>query len=305
MFPVSGQISLSDSLQYDSPGENHLTSDPTRVFPDLQQILDNNTDADTGACPTAPIAPPVPQAITECYAEFLPTAAYVGFAGQNASPLSLHFRFTARDQRGGTNSADTTVLLDSTAGPFLVTSPNTAVTYGGGSTQTVTWDKAGTDDAAISAANVTISLSTDGGHTFPTVLAASTPNDGTEAVTLPALATTQARIKIEAVGNVFFDVSNATSRSMAHPVVTAERQLRRCTTATRSRRTSPCGHPTRTRTARRSRQSRPAFRPGSRSCSARPRPTARCRAPAPGRSAVSHRLARGLPGHGRRHGRRR
>ncbi len=61
MFPMSGQISLSDSLQYDSPGENHLTTDPTRVFPDLQQILDNNTNADTGACPPAPIAPPVPQ----------------------------------------------------------------------------------------------------------------------------------------------------------------------------------------------------------------------------------------------------
>ena len=51
MFPKSGQISLSDTLLYDSPGENHLTTDPTRVFPDLQQILDNNTNADTGACP--------------------------------------------------------------------------------------------------------------------------------------------------------------------------------------------------------------------------------------------------------------
>jgi hypothetical protein len=207
MFPKSGQITLT--LVYTSPGENNLTNIPTRVFPDLQQILDNNTNADTGACPAGPIAPPVPQNITECYAEFLPTTSYVGFAGTNASPLSLHFRLTARDGRGGVSSADTTLLLASGTGPFLVTSPNTAVTYMGGSAQTITWNPANTDVAPVSATNVKISLSTDGGHTYPYVLVASTPNDGSELVTLPNVDTTQARVKIEAVGNIFFDVSNA------------------------------------------------------------------------------------------------
>jgi hypothetical protein len=209
MFPVSGQISDSDSLMYDSPGENHLTNDPTRVFPDLQQILDNNTNADTGSCPTGPIAPPVPQAVTECFSEFLPTSDYVGFTGVNASPLSLHFRFTARDGRGGTNSADTTLLLASGTGPFLVTSPNTGVSLPGGSTQTITWNPAGTNAAPVNATDVKISLSVDDGHTYPYVLAGSTPNDGSEPVTLPMLGTTHARVKIEAVGNIFFDVSNA------------------------------------------------------------------------------------------------
>jgi hypothetical protein len=221
MFPKSGQISLSDSLQYDSPGENHLTTDPTRVFPDLQQILDNNTNADTGACPAGPIAQPVPQAITECYAEFLPTADYVGFTGVNASPLSLHFRFTARDGKGGTNSADTTLLLAANTGPFLVTSPNTAVTYKGSSTQTVTWNPANTDLAPVSAANVKISLSTDGGLTYPYVLAESTANDGSETVTLPNVGTSKARVKIEAVGNIFFDVSNADFTIQGLPVVSS------------------------------------------------------------------------------------
>jgi hypothetical protein len=221
MFPKSGQISLSDSLQYNSPGENHLTTDPTRVFPDLQQILDNNTNADTGACPTGPIAQPVPQDVTECFAEFLPTSDYVGFSGVNASPLSLHFRFTARDGKGGTNSTDTTLLLATNAGPFLVTSPNTSVNYQGGSTQTVTWNPANTDVAPINTANVKISLSADGGYTYPYVLSASAPNDGSEPVTLPNIATTQARVKIEAIDNIFFDLSNADFTIHAVPVVSS------------------------------------------------------------------------------------
>jgi hypothetical protein len=223
MFPISGQISESDTLLYNSPGENHVTGDPTRVLPDLQQILDNNTNADTGACTTGPIAPPVSIPVRECFMEFLPTADYVGFSGggfNNSSPLSLHFRFTVRDGNGGVNAADTTLLLANTAGPFLVTSPNTAVTYEATSTQTVTWDVAGTDVAPIGTTDVKISLSLDGGHTYPYVLAASTPNDGSESVTLPYDGSAHARVKIEALGNIYFDISNADFTIHATPTVT-------------------------------------------------------------------------------------
>ena len=185
MFPKSAQISETDTLLYNSPGENHLTTSPTRVFPDLQQILDNNTNADTGSCAPGPIAPPVPIPVTECFSEFLPTSDYVGFAGINAGPPpTLHFRFTARDLRvggGGNNAADLTLTLAPTTGPFLVTAPNSAVTYPGGSTQTVTWDVADTNLPPVSTTDVKISLSTDGGLTYPIVLAASTANDGSEA----------------------------------------------------------------------------------------------------------------------------
>ncbi len=208
MFPQSGQISDADSLLYNSPGENHLTTDPTRVFPDLQQIIDNNTNADTGSCPTGPIAPPVPQSITECYSEFLPTSSYLGSsAAGNSSPLALDMRFTARDGDGGSNFANTKLLLASGTGPFLVTSNPSSVS--GAAQMAVTWNVAGTDANGINTSNVKISLSTDGGHTFPTVLAASTPNDGSQSVTLPNTATTHARIKVEAIGNVFFDLNNS------------------------------------------------------------------------------------------------
>ncbi|WP_338758612.1 M12 family metallo-peptidase [Massilia sp. METH4] len=206
-FGKRAVVTSEDTIKYNSPGENHVTTNPTRVFPDLDQILANNTNAETGACPT-PAATPTAANI-ECYAEFLPTAAYVGLPGTNANPASLNFRLTARDGRGGVSSADTRLVLARDAGPFLVTSPNAAVTLEAGSLQTVTWSVANTNAAPVGVENVKISLSTDGGKTWPHVLAASTANDGSAPVTLPSLATTKGRVKVEALGNVFFDVSNA------------------------------------------------------------------------------------------------
>jgi len=125
---------------------------------------------------------------------------------------TMTFRLTARDNRtggGGVNFASTTVTVNATAGPFVVTQPNSAVSWAGNSSQTVTWNVAGTSAAPVSCASVAIDLSTDGGNTFPVALAASTANDGTEAVTLPNTPTAQARVRVSCVGNVFFDISNA------------------------------------------------------------------------------------------------
>jgi trimeric autotransporter adhesin len=210
LFRQFGQRAIvngTDTLEFQSPGENVVTSNPTRVFPDMAQILANNTNAESGACPTASPTPTGEQ--IDCFSEFLPTAAYVGFAGVNANPASLNFKLTARDGRGGVNSATTTLVLAPGAGPFLVTSPNTAVTLDAGVPQTVTWSVANTNLAPVSTSNVRITLSTDGGATWPHELAASTPNTGSASVVLPRVSTKAARIKVEAVGNVFFDVSNA------------------------------------------------------------------------------------------------
>lgn len=146
-----------------------------------------------------------------------------GDAGANTEALSsvartLNFRLTVRDNApynsitpeiGQTQFADVVVTVSATGGAFAVTAPNTAVSWPAASNQTITWSAGSTAVAPFNAANVKISLSTDGGNTFPTVLLASTPNDGSEVVTLPNTLSSTARIKIEAIGNIFFDISNS------------------------------------------------------------------------------------------------
>lgn len=125
----------------------------------------------------------------------------------------LNFRFTARDNHpgGGNNmSADVVITVDSTAGPFLITSQSEEGTeWKAGEEQTVTWDVANTDNGDINCKKVNILLSLDGGRTFRVVLAANTDNDGEEVITVPEVITDSARIKVEAVGNIFFDISDA------------------------------------------------------------------------------------------------
>lgn len=153
-----------------------------------------------------------------------PAATMGGLKGETLpnNTRAMKFRLTVRDNKAGGGGVVTggegcqtgftttfQVNTVATAGPFAVTSPNGGETWNSGSTQTVTWNVVNTNAAPINCNNVKISLSTDGGLTYPTVLLASTPNDGSEAVTIPGPASTTARIKVEAADNIFFDISNA------------------------------------------------------------------------------------------------
>jgi chitodextrinase len=161
---------------------NSSTS-PVRYFPNMSRVL-------AGATTTSG---------TEITVEAVPSVA-----------RTMNFRLTVRDNRAGgpaNNSDDTVITVNATAGPFLVSSPNTAVSYVGGSTQTVTWAIAGTTANGVNCANVDILISTNGGSTWSTLLAA-TPNDGTQAVTIPNIAGTSNRIMVKGTNHVFFDVSN-------------------------------------------------------------------------------------------------
>ncbi len=162
-----------------------ILASPSRTFPSLTYILNNANN------------PP------DFDGNGLRTAEELPRIGR-----TLNFRVTIRDQRGGVNFDDVQLQVAGGAGPFAVTAPETPAFWVGGTSQTVSWNVAGTNTTPVSCANVKISLSTDGGNTFPIVVLASTPNDGSETIVVPAgFSSTTARIKVEAVGNIFFDIS--------------------------------------------------------------------------------------------------
>ncbi|WP_428656425.1 3-coathanger stack domain-containing protein [Runella sp.] len=127
-------------------------------------------------------------------------------------PRKMKFRFTVRDNHttGGGVDSDEAIVNVAESGPFLITSHNLPTTWytDGTTTTTVLWSVNNTQLSPVSCNNVKISLSTDGGNTFPIVLAANTLNDGAQTVTIPNLSTTTGRIKVEAIGNIFFDINN-------------------------------------------------------------------------------------------------
>jgi hypothetical protein len=153
------------------------TASPTRYFPRLSDLLNN----------------------TLSIGEQLPTTS-----------RTMTFRSTVRDNRaggGGYNADDMQLTVDGASGPFRVLFPNSSIVLSG--LQTILWDVAGSTGAPVNASTVNILLSTDGGLTYPSTLAANVANDGSALVALPNLVTTTARILVEGNGNVFFDISDS------------------------------------------------------------------------------------------------
>ncbi|MBK1896128.1 reprolysin-like metallopeptidase [Chryseobacterium paridis] len=153
---------------------------PYRYFPKIADVLSNTT----------------------VKGEVLPTYA-----------RSMAFRLTVRDNNAGCAGVandDVAITVDGGSGPFKVTSPATVTAWMGNTSQTVTWDVANTTAAPVSCANVSILLSTDGGLTYPITILASTPNDGSQVITVPNITTNQARIMVASVGNVFYHINPVT-----------------------------------------------------------------------------------------------
>ncbi|SFC71080.1 reprolysin-like metallopeptidase [Spirosoma endophyticum] len=190
----------NDALSYSWEGIDigtTATPDPT-VFTDPTKppFFRSYAPSATGNVRTYPILSAILDGSNVVKGEKLPAVSFA----------TTH-RLTVRDNSakgGGVASTDVTVTIDGNTGPFLV-SNDWQGTFAGNTTQPVTWSVNGTNTTTP---NVKISLSTDGGQTFPTVLLASTPNTGTANITVPNVATSTGRLKVEAVGNIFFDLSN-------------------------------------------------------------------------------------------------
>ncbi len=163
---------------------NVPSSSPSRMFPKLSVVLSSTYTTTIG--------------------EFLPTTAQ-----------TLNFRMVARDNKmggGGVcySSVNTVVNINATAGPFAITYPNaTGVTWASASSKTVTWNVNGTSATPINCANVNILISYDGGITFSTLMN-NVNNSGSQLITVPTVSATisTCRIKVEAVGNIFFDIND-------------------------------------------------------------------------------------------------
>lgn len=161
-------------------------TNPIRTFPKMSDVIaNNNSNAQ----------------------EQLPTQA-----------RTIDIRFTVNDNHkmiyngelinaSGSYSDDVLITVTDD-GPFTVTSQNTSgIVYQSGTNQLVTWDVNGTNNPPINTQNVMISLSIDGGYTYPIVLSPSTPNNGSAMITLPNISTTMARIKVAALNNIYFDLN--------------------------------------------------------------------------------------------------
>ncbi|MEN2401324.1 reprolysin-like metallopeptidase [Flavobacterium sp. MC2016-06] len=137
---------------------------------------------------------------------------------------TMNFTLTGRDNAAlgtaQTNTDGMIVNVVSTAGPFVVTSHNgNDVSWWQGLTETVTWSVSNTNNLQGSS-TVNIKLSTDGGLTFPITLAANTPNDGSEVITLPTSvpSSKNCRILIEPTANIYYAV-NTTPFAVGYTVV--------------------------------------------------------------------------------------
>ena len=128
----------------------------------------------------------------------------------------LNFRLTVRDNNlegGQVVSDDTQLTITDQAGPFVIVSQNDDdESWTPGNQEIVQWDVAGTDSNGVNVSHVNILLSTDGGFSYPTILASNVSNNGLYNIIVPEVQAPRCFVMVEANGNGFFAInSNAFS----------------------------------------------------------------------------------------------
>ena len=187
---LSSSTANSNSVAYPTKPDGPLFrsvipgSSPVRYMPDLSTVLENKLTT---------------------------TWESVSSIGR-----TLHFTLTGRDNgaqgTAQTNTDTMIVNVMANAGPFIVTSQNTNdVSWQKGSFQTVTWNVKNANTLQGSS-TVNVKLSTDGGVTFPIVLAANTANDGSEVIQIPIgiEASTNCRVMVQPTANIYYAINSKT-----------------------------------------------------------------------------------------------
>jgi len=125
-------------------------------------------------------------------------------------PRLLKYAVTLRDAnpvRPMVSSLETTVTVGND-GPFKFSGLTTASVLYNNASNTIQWDPANTTAAPYNVANVKIDYTADNGVTW-TDLAASVPNSGSYIAQMPASLTGAVKLRISALGNIFYAVSPA------------------------------------------------------------------------------------------------
>lgn len=155
------------------------TASPTRYFPKLSTVMAGNlkNNADWEAVSTV--------------------------------ARTSNFRVTVRDNKADvaqqqTQSANQKVTVHAN-GPFKVLS---SVLFNDNANPFL-WDVVGTNAAPFNVANVKIDYTTDNGATW-TILAESTPNDGSENLQVALPTGTSLKVRVSALGNVFYAIGSVT-----------------------------------------------------------------------------------------------
>jgi subtilisin-like proprotein convertase family protein len=154
------------------------TINPTRVFPRIQNIV-NGTNSRWAKLPDY--------------------------------ERSMQFMCTLRDWDPDGGALDWELVkmdVSEGAGPFEVGS--ISGNYDFGDQIEILWDVANTDAAPISCEKVDIYMSQDGGLTYPDLLAEGVRNSGRLVINAPEIPTANAKIKVKAHDNVFFNISGST-----------------------------------------------------------------------------------------------
>ncbi|HCN48902.1 MAG TPA: propanediol utilization protein [Chryseobacterium sp.] len=123
-------------------------------------------------------------------------------------PRVLKHSVTVRDENAQRPMLSSEEVLTTVGndGPFKFNGFTSSSILYKNANNTIQWDVANTNNAPYNSPNVKIDYTTDNGATW-TDLVASTPNTGSYTAQMPATITAPIKLRISAIGNVFYAVS--------------------------------------------------------------------------------------------------